>query len=1652
MGFAKKALKFVLPLAMIALPFLGLPVIPLLGMKIGLGTILAVVGGVASAALAKKPKVSRATTERLLASLDPSAPRTIVFGRTAMATDVRYHAYTGTNQEYYEQIVCVASHAVEAIEEIWLDSELAWTSAGGAQGRFAGYLTVTTRLVGTSANGIAIDGAWTTACTLTGCAYFHAKYKLTGNSKSAESPFAQGVPQRMTVRGKGAKVPDPRLSTGAGGSGSQSMTDQTTWAYTTAADSGRNPACQLLFYLLGWKINSKLAVALGAPSPRIDFASFITGSNMCDESVAKVGGGTEPRYRSDGVFNEDDDPDTVLTSLLQAMNGELTDENGKLALRLDYDDLASPVATFTEADILDGDDWKPTGAEADVNVVRGRFTDPSNTALYQLVDYPQVTLAGTDYGSPDGIQRIESFDLPVVQSPSQAQRLAKLRLQRKQYPGMFSARFNMKGWAATYGRVVSLTYAPLGFSAKKFRVVGQKLRADGSVELALREVNSAQYVWSAEEAAVATPAAPTPYDPLNNPLVVGIGDAEGATIGVDLRRTDGTTIATETGTNGVANVGVSISTAGALAGGGGGQVTITGLGYVGELNAQHNLDTDLLVDAFAYANSTEFGAKWGLVAGATTEVVFGGTDTSVPGGKYVRFGNNSGDDTAWYYWKGDPIPYDPNALYEVAAIARKVTGSGLAYFGVEGLAADRTTMVASDGLNAHGNQHYVALNNANIGSTFALYRGYLKGRAATGSTSQFADPASPGVAHTNVVYIRPLLIVNFNGASGQTDVAFFRVRKIDPARLGSMILGADGATVLTESGSAGVRNTALTISSGGALAGGGGGQVTVLGMEGASGYILRNDLIGLDGSGALYTGVVTTATVRNSNVSISASGSLAGGGGGQVTIGGLGYVGDLRATYIDNTVKNGDFSLGQTGYTNGPGASYAANNPGAPAPHSVKFASGQSTANSYTYVNNAVAAGFIGRRAWVSFSAYPVGVATTVTANFIFYDAAGNVLTTPTVAIDVAATGAFANAPPGFVDAPAGTASYVCYLQRTGANTADFHITAIRIAPTQPGANVGSRVGTDLLLADGVTFAAESGSAGVRNNAVSISASGALSGGGGGQVTIGGLGYAGDLDAQRNPDLDLLLDDFSYPTLAEFQRRWIENQGSGEYQFALVDVAKPGGLYMRIGNNAGSDERWLSWKGDKVPYDPAALYEVVFMVRMSAGSGVAYLGLDGWASDGTTRVNTGGTNAYGSQHYVAAANVTIPSAWTVYRGYVRGRSATGSGAAFANPASPGVMHNNVAYIAPMILVNFSGAAGITDVGFVRLRKVELSRLGSMVLAEDGSTVLTDSGSAGVRNTAVSLSASGALSGAGGGQIGYDSLADGSTYAKILANQLTSGAHKVTVAGSGMRVGDARNLVAVTAANAGYKFTGTISYVASAGTPATATISVTAGNVLMGATVAYNASSVGVSGTGGTSVTYQLYYNDAAFAGGSQTLIAVVQGNTAGYENSGYIWVGQCTVIYPTSGTGGGGGSGGGGFECVWANAWVETRNAGFVLAREIEAGDVLRVLSDDRQTTDWEPCTGNSLAIEDGWVITSASGVAVTVSGSTPITLRDGRIISVAEINEHELPVFVSELVWEPCTARRTGRIEVAHILCGQRTYAAGDVAGRQILTHNPKP
>ncbi|QDP55563.1 MAG: hypothetical protein Unbinned273contig1001_54 [Prokaryotic dsDNA virus sp.] len=520
MGKVVKAVATVAAIAA-AIPTGGTSLLALgLGVSSLAATAIAVGLSVGASLLNKKskpPKNSPEALDRLRANLDPRTPRKTAVGITALATDIRDEEFTD-DQTYFHRFIVCASHKVESIDEIWFDDERVWSSSGGVEGDAVGYLTVATRLEGSAANAINISSRMGSTRRYTGLAYVHLRYKLTGNSKKAESPYAGGITTRITIRGKGAALPDPRDP-------SQDMGDQSTWVWDD--DACRNPALALLFYLLGYRITNPstseelLAVGKGIPANRIDLDSFAVAANICDEEIGKVGGGTEPRYRCDGVWSEGDSPTTVMDMLKATMNADLDDVGGKLRLTIFHDDLADVAAEFDDGDIIDAFEWQSVPPlDQTFNIVQGAYTDASDVGLYQQVDYPRQEVS-----SPDGIDRISTFNLPMVESVGQAQRLAAMRLERQRYGGVFSAEFQATAWKVQKNSIVKLTFAQTGFTEKLFRVAEMEIRQDGVVPMTLVEENAAIYTPPSLAAAIA-PVASTPYQRALDPLVQALGEVD----------------------------------------------------------------------------------------------------------------------------------------------------------------------------------------------------------------------------------------------------------------------------------------------------------------------------------------------------------------------------------------------------------------------------------------------------------------------------------------------------------------------------------------------------------------------------------------------------------------------------------------------------------------------------------------------------------------------------------------------------------------------------------------------------------------------------------------------------------------------------------------------------------------------------------------------------------------------------------------------------------------------------------------------------------------------------------------------------------------------------------------------------------------------
>ena len=236
----------------------------------------------------------------------------------------------------------------------------------------------------------------------------------------------------------------------------------------------------------------------------------------------------------------------------------------------------------------------------------------------------------------------------------------------------------------------------------------------------------------------------------------------------------------------------------------------------------------------------------------------------------------------------------------------------------------------------------------------------------------------------------------------------------------------------------------------------------------------------------------------------------------------------------------------------------------------------------------------------------------------------------------------------------------------------------------------------------------------------------------------------------------------------------------------------------------------------------------------------------------------------------------------------------------------------------------------------------------------------------------------------------------------------------------------------------------ITYTASAGTPASATISVTAAQILgllpAGGLVSYNASSASVTGTGGTSPTYYLYYLDPAYSGGTQTLYATtVPNNLRG--QLGIVYIGSVVVAFPASGTGSGSGIGG---LCIADDMWIEYG---------LRAGDAI--------PGDWFDCvdlpTGAGMhrrrllaatrGVEECVRLVTTHGAALVCSISTPFDTPDGRTLLAPDMLGEG--VLTDRGIEAVADVQPVGPCPVSRIHLGGVSYAAGENPRYRIYSHN---
>lgn len=488
-----------------------------------------------------------AQQDRIQMIQSATAPMKIVYGRARVSGPIAYAQSTGTKGEFMHLVVCLAGHECDAVETVYFNDTAVTLDGSGnvtdtafsvqkvadyvqAATVAAGATTVVTltqtpvtklltvvRTVGTgdeaqnfiqpatlAGNVVTIDntgattgeslsisyqyqtsqtilakvkaylgtttqtadtdliaasgGKWTSAHRLRGICYLYARLEYEQDVWGSV-----GLPEISAVV-RGRKVWDPRTSTTV------------------------------------WRENSALCVAdylrtyLGATAGEVPDAELITEANVCDELVTTATGVTEARYTCNGVLSEEALPRDNLEAIVQTMAGDVAWAQGRFLVQ---------AGRHLAAEFTLNEDWladgaitlRPEAARTElINRVVPSYVEPAKA--YTTIEAPPVTNA-TYVAADGGLDLPTTLQLDLVTGAMRAQRLAKIELERNRQGLEVELPCNLRAYDVAPGRVVAVTLARYGWTAKLFTVRSRAYDlVTQTLRLTLRETASAVWDWN----------------------------------------------------------------------------------------------------------------------------------------------------------------------------------------------------------------------------------------------------------------------------------------------------------------------------------------------------------------------------------------------------------------------------------------------------------------------------------------------------------------------------------------------------------------------------------------------------------------------------------------------------------------------------------------------------------------------------------------------------------------------------------------------------------------------------------------------------------------------------------------------------------------------------------------------------------------------------------------------------------------------------------------------------------------------------------------------------------------------------------------------------------------------------------------------------
>lgn len=320
--------------------------------------------------------------------------------------------------------------------------------------------------------------AWDERYRLRGLACLYVEFVAPELERYSEV-FPEGPNTTIRIEARMSRVYDPRTGT---------------------TGYSENPALAIRDYLThpdGYRLSAD----------QIDDASFAAFANICDQIVPLKSGGGEARYRLGGVYSLQDDPKDVLARLMATCDGDVhLTADGKVAIRGGV--WRAPTVQLGPDDILAFDMQEGANKFSAFNVLQILYCEPGQD--YQLIEAPRWQNA-EDIAVRGEVP--EELRLDMVQSPAQAQRLAKIHQHRQNPRWRGTIRTKAIGLNARGEATIRVTLPELAID-EVFRVDDHGIVLDGGVfvgcEIAISSLPAEAYDWNPQT----EEGVPDPVDPI----------------------------------------------------------------------------------------------------------------------------------------------------------------------------------------------------------------------------------------------------------------------------------------------------------------------------------------------------------------------------------------------------------------------------------------------------------------------------------------------------------------------------------------------------------------------------------------------------------------------------------------------------------------------------------------------------------------------------------------------------------------------------------------------------------------------------------------------------------------------------------------------------------------------------------------------------------------------------------------------------------------------------------------------------------------------------------------------------------------------------------------------------------------------------------